>query len=223
VLSQLKREGSPFLRSKPGGDGMDMRSMVSLYGAPDGGPFGWDLAHSYGIPTFGAAGCSDAKVFDAQAAAEATLTLFDNIINGANLIHDVGYLGQGLLGNPAAIVMCDEIISYVKRFLRGFDISREKIGMDTIRQVGPGGNYMTEKHTLRNFREEIWVPKFVNRDNPETWVEKGSKRYGEVVTQKARAILATHQPEPLPEDVLQELDRIARKAEKALENVRFRA
>ena len=40
----------------------------SLYAAPDGGPFGWDLAHCYGLPTFGMAGASDAKVFDAQAA-----------------------------------------------------------------------------------------------------------------------------------------------------------
>ena len=160
---------------------------------------------------------------DEQAAMEHAFGTLLSALDGANLIHDIGYLGQGLLSNPAAIVMSDEIISYVKRFLRGFDITREKIGMDTIRQVGPGGNYMTEKHTLRNFREEIWTPKFLNRDNPETWVEKGSKRYGEVVTQKAHMILATHQPKPLPEDVLQELNGIARKAEKALENVRFQA
>ena len=142
-------------------------------------------------------------------------------LDGANLIHDIGYLGQGLLGHPAMIVMCDEIISYVKHVIRGFDLSREKMGIDVIRKAGPGGNFLTQKHTAQHFRQELWRPKFINRDTPKAWMDKGGRSYGERVVQKALEILETHRPEPLPEDVHERLEAIARKAEKALADMQF--
>jgi trimethylamine--corrinoid protein Co-methyltransferase len=142
-------------------------------------------------------------------------------LDGANLIHDIGYLGQGLLGNPASIVMCDEIISYVKRFLRGFDISREMMALDVIRQVGPAGHYLTQEHTRRHFQGELWQPKLINRDDPATWAKKGSTRYGERATQKALEILATHQPEPLPEDTAEQINEIAGRARIELKDMQF--
>jgi trimethylamine--corrinoid protein Co-methyltransferase len=99
TLSQLKREGSPFIWASPSGGGLDMRTMVSVYAAPDSGPASWDLAHHYELPIFGFAGVSDAKAFDAQAAAEATLTLFENALFGANLVHDIGLLDCAMTGS----------------------------------------------------------------------------------------------------------------------------
>ena len=109
VLSQLKREGSPIILCGRNAHIMDMRTMVTLYTAPDGGPYGWDLARHYRIPAFTAA-CTDAKVFDAQAAAETALTLFDRAFNGANLIHDLGYLDCAMTGCLELVAFSDEII-----------------------------------------------------------------------------------------------------------------
>ena len=61
----------------------------------------------------------------------------------------------------------------------------------------------------------------MNRDTPKAWMDKGGRSYGERVVQKALEILETHQPEPLPEDVHERLDAIARKAEKALADMQF--
>jgi len=153
VLSQLKREGSPFIRSKPGGGTVDMRTMVGSYAAPDGGPFGWGLAHHYGVPIFGTAGCSDAKVFDAQAAAEAALTLFANAVSGANLIHDIGYLDCAMTGSLELVVFCDEMVGWLRRYLRKLDISEETLALDLIHEVGPDGHFLETEHTLRHVRE----------------------------------------------------------------------
>ena len=142
-------------------------------------------------------------------------------LDGANLIHDIGYMGQGLLGNPAAIVMCAEIISYVKRIIRGFDLSREKIGIDVIRKVGPAGSFLTQRHTADHYRQELWQPKFSNRDTPKTWMKKGGQSYEEIVTRKALEILETYRAEPLPENVRQKLNETARNAEKTLADVQF--
>ncbi|MGQ9553292.1 MAG: trimethylamine methyltransferase family protein [Anaerolineae bacterium] len=151
VLHQLKGKGAPIISGLAVAP-MDMRTSMISYGAPE-----WrltnsafaDIYHHYGLPMWSTVG-SDAHCLDEQAAMEHAFGILLAALDGANLIHDVGYLGQGLLGNPASIIMGDEIISYVKRLIRGFDISREKIAVDVIRRVGPGSNYLGEEHTVKH-------------------------------------------------------------------------
>jgi trimethylamine--corrinoid protein Co-methyltransferase len=208
VLSQLKREGSPFLRSKPGGDGMDMRTMVSTYAAPDGGPFGWDLAHYYGIPTFGTAGASDAKVFDAQAAAEAALTLFDEMLNGANLIHDVGYLDCATTGSLAFVAYCNEVIGWLRRYFRKLEISEETLALDLIDEVGPDGHFIEAPHTLRHVRED-WIPTLFDRHDYHRWAAKGATTMEQRACHQAKKVIAGHRAAPLPKKVADQVEAIA--------------
>ena len=80
---------------------------------------------------------------------------------------------------------------------------------------------MTVQHTKSHFQEELWQPKYVNRDSPEAWASRGGVSYEEVVTQKARDILATHEPTPLPEDVHRKINEIAAASGEALAGIRF--
>jgi trimethylamine--corrinoid protein Co-methyltransferase len=210
VLSQLKREGSPFLRSKPGGDGVDLRTMVSLYAAPDGGPFGWDLAHYYGIPTFGTAGASDAKVFDTQAAAEAALTLFDEMLNGANLIHDVGYLDCATTGSLEFLAFCDEVIGWLRRYFRKLEISEETLALDLIHEIGPDGHFLDTGHTLRHVRKD-WIPALSDRLDYHRWSAQGANTLQQRANQKVREIMESHRAEPLPRDVLESIESVVEK------------
>jgi trimethylamine--corrinoid protein Co-methyltransferase len=200
-----------------------MKKGTICYGAPDfrltNSAFA-DIFHYYGLPIWSTVG-SDAHCLDAQAAMEHAFSTLLAALDGANLIHDVGYLGQGLLSNPASIVMCSEIISYVKRIVRGFDLTREKMAVDVIRHVGPGGHFLTQMHTKAHFQEEIWRPKHLNRDSPDPWVKKGAPRYEKVVTQKARDILETYQPQPLPDSVRRRLAEIAGEAADKLADIQF--
>ena len=218
VLHQLKVKGAPII-SGFGIATMDMSTTAPIYACPEyrlALSACADLYHYYGIPMWGTAGVSDAHSLDQQAGMEAAISLLTATMDGANLVHDVGYLGQGMIGSPAAIVMCAELISYVKRFTRGFDIDPEQIGMDTIRQVGPGGDFLSADQTLKFFRKAHWRPKIANRDILESWQDKGSKAYGEVAARKAIALLETYEPKPLPNDVQGAIDTILKKAETAL-------
>jgi trimethylamine--corrinoid protein Co-methyltransferase len=135
---------------------------------------------------------------DGQAAMEAAATIMMAALDGCNLIHNMGYLGQGLIGSPAAIVMCNEIISYVKRIMRGFSMDLEHMSMDAIRDVGPGGTFLIHDQTVELCRTEHWRPQLINRENPEVWAAGGGKCYSEMVDQKTLEFLANHKPKTLP-------------------------
>jgi trimethylamine--corrinoid protein Co-methyltransferase len=100
-------------------------------------------------------------------------------------------------------------------------VNNEMLGIETIRDAGPGGNYLTADHTLRHFRQQVWQPTLANRDNPDTWAQKGGLRHEERVIQKTLRILDTHRPQPLPESIAQRLVEIFDRAEQELAGVQF--
>jgi trimethylamine--corrinoid protein Co-methyltransferase len=199
VLSQLKREGSPLILCGRGSGFLDMRTMVALYTAPDAGPYGWDLARYYRIPTFTAA-WTDAKIFDAQAAGETALTLFEKTLNGANIIHDLGYLDSAMTGSLELVVYSDEVIEWIKRYWQPFELTEESLALDLIHATGPDGHFLETDHTLRHFRE-LWAPALFDRRDFETWSSMGSLTLQQKANQRVLEIIGSHRAEPLPPEV----------------------
>ena len=207
VISQLKSEGAPFIM---GGVHtiMDMRTGIFCYGAPELSLLSacmTDISKELDLPMFSTAGCGDAKVLDEQAASEASLSLLTAGLSGANLIHDVGYLESGLLGSLDMLVLSDEIISMVKRILRGITVNGETLALDVIANVGPGGHFIGEEHTRLHLRGEHWLPKLMDRTNREGWEKGEAKTLGQRVREKVIDILEQYDPPPLDEHLLREL------------------
>ena len=67
------------------------------------------MGQRLGLPTWGLAGASDSMMLDGQAGAESTFSILSQGLAGLNLIHDVGYLGAGMICSPEMLVMGDEI------------------------------------------------------------------------------------------------------------------
>jgi trimethylamine--corrinoid protein Co-methyltransferase len=216
VLSQIKNAGSPFIRGNPSWGELDMSVMVDVYAGPDTDkPAGWELAHHYGVPIFGTAGCSDAKVFDAQAAAEASLSILLHAVSGANLVHDVGYLDCAMTGSLELVAFCDEIIEWVRRYTRKVEINEETLALDVIDEVGPDGTFLDTEHTLKYVREE-WRPKLIDRRSYQRWAERGATTLQQRANQKVRQILETHHTEPLPDDVAAAVMAVVQRADEKL-------
>lgn len=213
VLSQLVQEGTPFIGGAPGGP-MDMQTMQHSYGAPE-----WillhagstEIFHELDIPVFSAAGCSDSKTVDAQSASEAMLQIYAALATGGNIIHDIGFMELGITGSALQMVMCNELIGQAKRFLKGIEVDEDHLAEEVIREVGPGGNYLAEEHTMEFFRDEIWSARLVSRENHETWTENGAKDMTQRAQDHMLGLLETHVPKPLPEDVTAALDRMMEK------------
>ncbi len=211
VIAQLKREGTPVILTGGVNDMLDMRTTVDAYGDPNNRVMLVELAHRYGLPIFGLAGCSDAKVPDEQAAAEAAFSIILEALAGAGMAHDVGYLEGGMTNSIEQIVICDELIAYTKQFMKGLEINEETLALDLIDELGPHGDWMSSDHTRRHYRED-WYPRLFDRRPYDDWIAAGGKTLRQRARERALKILETHQPEPLPADVQQKLDEIVANA-----------
>ena len=204
VLAQLKNPTCPVIMGAAFGS-LDMSTGVRPYGAPEqdfGHICAGEMARYLQIPSWGVGGTTDANVLDEQAVAEAHQKLFLSALAGSNLIHDVGYMESGLCSSLELLTICNEFISRTRRFLRGFVVSEETLALDVIEEIGPGGDYLTHDQTLARFREEIWMPELIDRQDYNSWKASGSTTLKERANAKVRAIIDTHKPQPLPADTL---------------------
>ena len=211
VLSQLNRPGAPFITTGWGGSALDMRTAISPYVEPEKQFIAQELAHFYRLPMFALGGCSDAKLVDQQAGIEASLTLMANALAGSHLVHDIGYIESGLTGSLAQVVICNEIISWMRSALEPIEINDETLALDIIDEVGPDGHFLEADHTLEHFRDR-WYPALIERYDYEGWLEKGGRDLGQRAAERVEEILEQHRPEPLPPAVQARLRKIVEAA-----------
>jgi trimethylamine--corrinoid protein Co-methyltransferase len=174
------------------------------------------MGQYYGLPTYGFGGCSDSKLPDAQAGAEVMMNGMVAALSGVNLIHDCGYLAGGSIGSMEMAVICNEIAGMILRIVSGVRIDDETLAVDVIKNVGPGGHYMSQKHTLEHVRTELSLGTLFDRASEVTWVKSGKKDIRDVARSRCKEILQDHRAEPLPKDVQLRLREIVREAEKEL-------
>jgi len=206
VVLQLKSPGAPVIfGSMP--SIMDMKTTIFSCGAPEMSLMVGaltDLCHYYKLPMWGTAGFTDAEAVDAQAGAEITYQILISALTGADLIHAGGLTYHAYVVSPELIVFENEIIDMVKVLMGGIEINDETLPLDLIEQLGPGANYLTEKHTFKHFHE-FWTPNVFDR----SFIKKeGVKSCEELLKQRTIEILESHKPKPLPEELVRELKRV---------------
>lgn len=207
TISQVRRPGAPIVIGGVIGT-MDMLQAQLAYGAPEMQLMlaaYMDIAHFYDLPTWGTAGCTDSKLVDQQAAIEAAQSVLYSALSGSNLVHDTGYMASGTQGALEMLVMVDELVSMAKYIVRGIRVNEGTLALDAIDHVGPGGEFLTSDHTFKNFRDQLWFPTLMDRQPHDKWEAAGSKTMGDRIKEKVQRILDTHEPEPLPEDVVKEV------------------
>ncbi len=146
VIAQLVNEGAPVALCTAVPFSLDMNTMVVPYVDPDCKSYGLEMSHYYNLPAFNWGGMSDSKLLDEQAIMEATLSLFAATLNGGNLIHDVGYMESGLTGSLELVVICDEIISWLKASMKGLEINEETLALDVIHERALSGDFLRARH-----------------------------------------------------------------------------
>jgi trimethylamine--corrinoid protein Co-methyltransferase len=213
TVHQLRQPGAPFVFGA-GLHHMDMASAQICYASPE-----FQLTKSaiaeigrwYSLPTWGYAGCTDAKVMDEQASLEALLSVMMAKLSGANLIHDVGYVESGLATSFAMIVLTDELIALTDHLMKGIKVSDETLMLDEIHAVGPGGHYMETDATLKHFRD-FWYPSLLDRKRREQWLAGGATTLSQRLAHRVQEILEEHRPAELDASSKQQIQEIVAQA-----------
>jgi trimethylamine---corrinoid protein Co-methyltransferase len=211
VIHQLKAKGAPFIYGG-GTPPLNMVTTVCSYGDPQGivGAVSLvQLAQFYNLPSFSIAGCTDAQLFDQQAAMEAGFNLLMSALAGGNLIHDLGYIGVGLTFSLEYLVLCNEGVGAAKFMTRGVEVNPRTLALDVIEKVGPGGHFLTEQHTLDYFKHEMHFTKLFNRSAYDNWQATGSKTFGEHANNLLKEILQWHEVPGLDLQQEEEIKAIA--------------
>ena len=209
VIHQLKHRGAPFVFGS-GLHHMDMRTMISVYGAPEfqlARVGVMEMGRHYDLPTWGYAGHSDSCALDEQAATDATFSVLVALLSGTNLAHDIGYLEAGMMSSPEMMLLCAENISMMRRFMGGISFDAESLALEAIEKVGPGGDFLGSDHALSHYRE-FWQPELFDRRRYADWASDGSNRMRNRLRDKVIAIVDGHRPEPLADDVRAEIDYV---------------
>jgi trimethylamine--corrinoid protein Co-methyltransferase len=192
MLTQLTHPGSPTLYGCISSI-TDLRDMKYLSGAVEMGLMNAasaQMAHFYRLPLYSTAGLSDSKVNDAQAGYESALTGLMVALAGGNLIHDAaGFLEFCMTASYDKLVIDNEIIGMVMRAVEGIEVNDETLAFDVLREVGPGGHFVSNRHTRRHMRSEQYQPRLSDRENRDRWRMSGAKDARARAADKAREVL----------------------------------
>ena len=218
TIAQLRKQGCPVAMSGNVGI-LDMKTALMTVGAPESNlalAAQAEVARSFNLPTWGLAGATDSKSLDAQAGLESAFSILSQGLSGLNLIHDVGYMASGMACSLEQLVMGNEVVGMTKRFVEGISVTRETIARQIIEDVGPGGHFLVQQHTMDHFKKELWNARLLNRQTIDAWNDAGKPSMEDRVKEEVRMIAETHKPKPLSDKILSELDRLKREGEKEI-------
>ena len=195
TLGQLIREGTPMiLGSLPAY--FDMKGSGSLY-APQS--YLMDLACAemmahYRIPHAGTSGSGQGWGADLIASGHQWLNHLISCVGKIGLAPFIGDNLGSLVFSPTVIVYANDIIQQTRLFAQGFALDAESVGLDEIRQVGPGGNFLLSDLTMKKFREAYYQSPIFEKLNLEKWQAKGNPAADRVLGKYTMKLLAESRP-----------------------------
>jgi len=209
TLAQSARAGHPmpyFVDPAVG----DMRTGGALLGSPENGlliaaimQLGSEL---YGFPPQGTGLVSDGFDYCQNLFQKAQNTLFQ-VMAGGKLIIGAGNIETVMTFDPVVLTLDDELVRVARRWAAGLSIDDDALALEPIERVGYGGQFLDDDHTVEHLRE-LFDSALFARGSRDAWTTAGARDLVTVAREKTRSILEKHEVEPLPEDVVRELDRI---------------
>lgn len=216
TLMQLINPGTPVIYGSVA-TLLDMRTGGIAFGSPETAIMAactTQMARHYGLPNMTPGGRTDSKMPDEQAGYEKMRTALVAALAGASLGNMAGLLESNLVASYEQLLIDNEIIGTINHVAKGIDIDDDSLALDLISKIGPGGAYLSCRHTMERFRKEHLLPKLSDRRYYAAWKRDGCKALVDSAREKALEILVANEPEPLDGDVDRELVTIIQEARK---------
>jgi trimethylamine--corrinoid protein Co-methyltransferase len=215
VLMQLAYPGAPVYHS----------IIPSLMNPRTGGYIGGtstpfsvinvQLAHAWNLPSLGGGSTSsDAKEIGWWSGFDGGFGAAEVALAGGEVCGYLGMIGSSMILFPEQIILEHEAVQYAYETFETFTFNDHEMALDVIAKVGPRGHYLREKHTREHIRDFRYSPILRQKD------ELGQERLPqEVALEEFKRLYHTHQPEPLSDDVLKELDQILAAADQTAQQL----
>ena len=202
VLMQMVREGTPTIYATLG-TVADMRSGAYTSGAIECGMLHMafaQMARYYNVPSGGYVGLTNSKLNDAQSGYETGMSGIAGLLGGMDMFNIGGLIDALKTFDFGKAVIDDEIAQMMKRMKRGVSFSDDDLGINLIKQIGPGDSFITAKHTPSRMKTEAVMTRIADRDARTIWEKKGAMDTHTKAMSKARDIMAKNTaPLLLPE------------------------
>jgi len=213
TIVQLHAPGAAVIYGM-GNAPLDMKTTVRAGGSPEhslSSAMATELAHWYKMPSCVGVSAT-AKVPGDQAVFEYYTGLVGPLLAGADLMCGVGLLEDSATLYYEQIVVDDEIVAAIARLIRGEWADDDTLALDVIAKVGPGKNFLAQRHTMAHLRSENFMPALIDRRAFDSWAADGSKTLVDRARDKTRWILANHTVPPLGADVRKRLRTVIERA-----------
>jgi trimethylamine--corrinoid protein Co-methyltransferase len=214
ALLQLAHPGAPVFYAAAQ-SASDPRTGAYTGGGPEDFLFGAAtnaLADYYNVPLSMGSFATGAKEPNWQAGIDNCLSTFMASAAMSDMLLGVGFLHGSRIWSFAEMMMDCEIYSIVHKMLQGIAVDEESLALDAIAAVGPGGNFLSQKHTRQHMRD-LFLPQFMDRRPYNEWEAKQDNAHDWALA-KARRLLAEHQPEPLDPKIGAEMTKMIAAVEK---------
>jgi len=212
ALLQLAYPGAPVFYAAAQ-TASDLRSGAYTGGGPEDFLYGAAtnvLSDFYDIPLSMGSFATGAKEPNWQAGIENSLSTFMACIVMSDMLLGVGLLHGSRIWSYAQMMMDCEIFSIIQKTMQGIVVNDDTLALETIAAVGPGGNFLTQKHTRQHMRD-VFLSQFMDRRPYNEWEAKKDDAR-DWALDKARKTLASHQPETIDPRLVAELDKIIAKS-----------
>jgi len=193
----------------------DMRTTQIIFGGPEQALMAVacvQMGQLYGLPVYTNTGLTDSKAIDAQAGIETAATLLMAALAGSDIFGHLGIAGADQGASLNMLMLQHEVIEYVERIMKGMTVNNEKLALDVIEEVGHNGTFIDHMHTAMNFREELWMPKILDRS---FWDDAKNTEHASLaarVAAKTDELLASYEPPALDDTLRRDMDAIVSNA-----------
>jgi trimethylamine--corrinoid protein Co-methyltransferase len=213
VLMQLIAPGAPVFHSlmqawadpRTGGYISYPRDARGRYGVVE-------MAHHWGMPSLGACfGTDSLEAGTWQSAAEPALDTLLAGMTSPEIVTGLGLARTYTRLYPEQVILDEDLYQRARAYLQRPEVNEDTLALEAIQDVGPGGHFLSQKHTREHMRTSL-----VRGVTHELDAENKFRNPREVARERVRWILENHKPAPLEKARQDELTRILAAADKEL-------
>ena len=187
---------------------VDMKSGAPAFGTPEymrGAQMGGQMARFYGLP-YRASSVNASNCPDAQSVWESVFSLWGVISGGVNIVyHSTGWLEGGLSASFEKYIIDAEILNWIFAYFDKLEVSEAALGVEAVREVGPGGHFFGCAHTQERYENAFHQPFLSDWRNYENWMDDGALDATMRANRIYKQILEEFEPAPIDEGVRDEL------------------